>query len=100
MNGIREIIAQRLRGAMSPGGTSPAKRAPEGFRQVLRETLGSINDTHLDLERMVREFSTGELQDIHRLMIELEKASVGLEFVIEVRNKLVEAYQEIMRMQV
>ena len=46
------------------------------------------------------EFALGKVDDIHKPIIAMEKASIALELLVQVRNKAVEAYQEIMRMQI
>jgi len=49
---------------------------------------------------LTNKLATGEINDLHQVMIAAEKANISLQFVIQVRNKAVEAYQEVMRMQV
>ena len=48
---------------------------------------------------MTNKLITGEVEDLHQVMIAAQKASITLDLTIQVRNKVVEAYQEIMRMQ-
>lgn len=50
-------------------------------------------------ETLVRQLATGETSNIHHVMLALEKAKVSFELVTAVRNKVLEAYQEVMRMQ-
>lgn len=74
--------------------------APEiGFKDRFTQVLSDINELQLQSGEMSEKFATGEIEDVHDVMIAAEKASVGLELTIEVRNKLVEAYREIMRTQ-
>ena len=47
-----------------------------------------------------RDFISGRTDNIHSVLIAAEKASISLQFIMEVRNKVIEAYQEIMRMQI
>jgi len=70
------------------------------FAEQINEMLDNVNDLQLDAGQVAEQFAKGEIEDVHEVMIAAEKASVGLELVLEVRNKLVEAYREIMRTQV
>ena len=77
-----------------------SEKEPVSFKDWLAKSLGRTNETLLDANRMIMKFSRGELKDIHQLMIAMEKASLSIELVIEIRNRMMEAYQEITRMQV
>ncbi|GIX47047.1 MAG: hypothetical protein KatS3mg131_1258 [Candidatus Tectimicrobiota bacterium] len=85
---------------------APAPATPEGaappprFLDVLRESLARVDGLQHEAERAVRAFLAGEAQSVHETVIALEKADLALRLVTQVRNKVVEAYQEIMRMQI
>ena len=70
------------------------------FSDVLKNTIKSVNDAQLEAGQAVKSVLSGESKNIHETMIALQKADVSLELMMEVRNKLLEAYQEIMRTQV
>lgn len=78
---------------------SPSKKALDSFSGILNETIEKVNDLQKGASTAVEKFAAGEL-DIHEVMIEVEKASVALQLTIQLRNKVMEAYQEVMRMQV
>lgn len=69
------------------------------FGKQINKMLGEVNDLQLDAGKVADQFATGEIEDIHEVMIAAEKASVSLELVLEVRNKLIDAYREMMRVQ-
>lgn len=70
------------------------------FKNMLKEVLGKVNELQVTADSKALGFSYGYPDiDIHDVMIDMEKAHLALQLTIEVRNKLVEAYQEIMRMQ-
>ena len=69
------------------------------FKDKLSQVLSDINRIQLESAEMAEKFVSGEIKDVHDVMIAAEKASVSLELTIEVRNKLV-AYREIMRTQI
>jgi len=81
---------------------TPVSSLPHGqdFQTYLKDALGEVNalDEKADheIEKFVGE-GTGDLQDV---MIAMEKADIAFAFTMQIRNKLLEAYQEIMRMQV
>jgi flagellar hook-basal body complex protein FliE len=62
--------------------------------------LASVNKLQLDAAKLAKEAAVGGDVDIHDVMIAGEKASVAMQLTLQVRNKLVEAYQDVMRMQV
>lgn len=70
-----------------------------GFKDRLSKVLSDVNQLQLDSGEAAQKFVNGEIEDVHDVMIAAEKASVGLELTLEVRNKLIEAYREIMRIQ-
>lgn len=76
---------------------SPNEEGGKTFGQFLTEALGGVNSLQQQAGQMVQRFATGEPLDVHQVMIALERASTALALTVQVRNKLVEAYQEIMR---
>ncbi|MGB9682103.1 MAG: flagellar hook-basal body complex protein FliE [bacterium] len=70
----------------------------KSFIEVLKNSLEKVNQLQLEADNAVRAFSTGEDIDIHNVMIAIEKASLALTMLVEVRNRGLEAYQEMMRM--
>lgn len=80
----------------------PAKNSVHdaSFKQTLNTFLTDVNNLLNEAGDNVSDLAEGKAENIHDVMIAAEKASVGLELVVEIRNKLLEAYQEMMRMQV
>lgn len=74
--------------------------AAESFGQALSQAVSDLETLQQDADLSIQKLATGEDIDIHEVMIAVEKAALALELTLQVRNKLVEAYQEIMRMQV
>lgn len=98
MNSINSISGQSLIPEIKPGS---GKNTGDvlSFSDRVKQILGEVNDLQLDAGEIAEKFARGEIEDIHDVMIAAEKASVGLELVLEVRDKLIEAYREISRMQ-
>jgi flagellar hook-basal body complex protein FliE len=72
----------------------------ESFGDIFKGMINETNQLQNDAADIAQKFATGEVADIHDVMIAAEKAGVSFELVLEIRNKLIEAYQELMRMQV
>lgn len=86
--------------AKAPAGVVPGDKAEgKSFMKLLTESLQEANQTQADSDETVARFLSGK-GGLHETMIALEKADVSLRLVVQVRNKAVEAYREIMRMQV
>jgi flagellar hook-basal body complex protein FliE len=72
----------------------------EDFSNTLNEFLQEVNELQLENEQTTEDFLNGEITDLHQVTIAAQKARVSMELLLQVRNKLIESYQEIMRMQV
>ncbi|MCH4888716.1 flagellar hook-basal body complex protein FliE [Acidaminobacter sp. JC074] len=69
------------------------------FKELLVNALEEVNKDQLYAEEMDQKFMLGEVSNIHDVMIASQKAELSLSFAVEVRNKVLEAYKEIMRIQ-
>ncbi|GFZ83874.1 hypothetical protein GCM10008018_32210 [Paenibacillus marchantiophytorum] len=69
------------------------------FGSFLNDAITNLNTQQQQVDQLNQSFIKGELSDVHQLTIASEKASLGLELTVQVRNKVLEAYQEMMRMQ-
>ncbi|MBI2841062.1 MAG: flagellar hook-basal body complex protein FliE [Acidobacteria bacterium] len=70
------------------------------FGAMLKEAISEVNRLQIGSETEVQKFISGESKDIHTAMIALQRADSSFQMLMQVRNKIVSAYQEIMRMQV
>jgi flagellar hook-basal body complex protein FliE len=70
------------------------------FATLLQQSLERVNDLQHEADTAARAFALGQAPSVHETMIAMEKADLSLRLTTKVRNKVVEAYQEIMRMQV
>ncbi|WP_058303926.1 flagellar hook-basal body complex protein FliE [Gorillibacterium timonense] len=92
---IQSLQAAKANTAGSVTGTELAGQ----FSDFLNGALTKLNQAEQDSANLTTSFIQGETTDIHSLMIAQEKVSLGLELTVQARNKMIEAYQEIMRMQ-
>ncbi len=92
--------AASARFPVSPSSPSPAVRDDDSpsFGQSLQDALGSVNDLQNRAGGLARSFAVGQTGDIHSVMIASEQATIALQLTTQVRNKVVEAYQDIMRL--
>lgn len=70
------------------------------FRDLLEKSLGEVNDLQSVAEEKINKFATGEVSDVKDVMVAVEEANLAFQFTLQIRNKIVEAYQEISRLQV
>lgn len=74
--------------------------AHNSFASALKNAIDQVNGSQISSDEMTTKLARGENVDLHDVMITAQKASVSMSLTLEVRNKAVEAYQEMMRMQV
>ena len=96
---ITDVASQLGQLAQSParqikGGES------ENFGQMLMDALKEVNSTQTDANKLQGDLMANRPVEIHDLMIAMERASTSMQLTMQVRNKVLEAYQEISRMQV
>jgi len=72
----------------------------QNFTQYLKQALDKVNDVQINAENQTKALITGEAQNLHEVMLATEEARLALELSVQIRNKLVDAYQEMMRMQI
>jgi flagellar hook-basal body complex protein FliE len=70
------------------------------FPQIFKEMVNNTNELQGKAQDLAEKFVLGQVTDIHEVMVAAEEAGVALDLVMEIRNKLIEAYQELMRLQV
>lgn len=83
--------AQPVKTAPSPGGE---------FGKLLGDMVGKVNELQNGADKSIQSLATGESKGLHEVMLAVEKASISFQMLTQVRNKAMEAYQEIMRMPV
>ena len=97
MEAIRSITPLPL--AEQPA-ASPLRQAETTFGDILTGMIEQTNSLQQRADQTVQQVHAGGDVNLHDAMVALEKADIALRYTVQVRNKAVEAYQEIMRMQV
>jgi len=78
-----------------------AQKANQGdFLNTLNGFLKDVNEIQKESGESVKKLAGGDITNIHDVMVAVEKASVSFELMMEIRNKVIEAYREVMRTQV
>ena len=95
---IRPLATHNLLKAYKPNAAAQAKES--GFGDLLKQTIDKVDQKQDSADMMVQRALSGQEQDLHRVMIAQEEASITFELFMEVRNKLLDAYQQIMQMQI
>ncbi|SRR6266568_8563190 len=91
--GLEQTFPSTNKGAAKPAPT-------ESFANYLGEMVSKVNTSQMDADHAIQKLATGESKGLHEVMIAMEKSAISFQFLSQVRNKVVEAYQEIMRMPV
>ena len=70
------------------------------FGDVLKDAISTANQLQKQSDQEIQKLMTGETQDLHTTLIAVQKADLSFQMMMQVRNKIIQAYQEILRMQV
>jgi len=100
-------VKTQLKTALNPG-LSPADNkvglkageAGPSFADTLAKSIEEVNHLQKEADLAIEKLASGESQNVHGAMLAVNKADTALRMTMQVRNKIVEAYQEVMRMQV
>lgn len=85
-------------GSGAVGGTGSAD--PKDFKSVLLDSLDEVNRLQKEADHGVQQLLTGETDNVSEVLAAVNKAGIAFDLLMEIRNKLTEAYQEIRQMQV
>ncbi|HAA24562.1 MAG TPA: flagellar hook-basal body complex protein FliE [Ruminiclostridium sp.] len=70
------------------------------FKDIMMKALKDVSGLEKQADSITEDFIAGRTDSIHSVLIAAEKASISLELIVEIRNRVLDAYNEIMRMQV
>lgn len=87
-----DTAVPRIEQAQKPDGDS--------FKDVLADSISEVQRLQNEADVTIRQLVSGELKDVTQAMVAIEKADVSFQTMMAVRNKIVSAYEEVMRMQV
>jgi flagellar hook-basal body complex protein FliE len=97
---ITNSISQILPVSIPPISTPGSASAPTGgFQSILEGMIGGVEKSQAQAQQMVDSYLAGGNEEIHTVALASQRASLEFELALQVRNKVVGAYQEVMRMQ-
>jgi flagellar hook-basal body complex protein FliE len=87
---------------IEPGAAAAPAAGPAagGFGEILKEAVRKVEEYQKAADASVERFLKGEEEDLHRVAMVTQQAEVAFEMFLQVKNKVLQAYQEVMRMQV
>ncbi len=91
-------VSANVAGNLTPAAGNA--KSGEGFGSVMNDLIGQVNSSQAKADQMVEALALGEPVEVHQVMIALNEASNALNLTLQVRNKALEAYQEVMRLQI
>jgi flagellar hook-basal body complex protein FliE len=80
--------------------SSAQKSAMDGIGETFQNVLNGLNESQMQADGLVQQMAAGENVDLHDVMIALEENDINFKVAMGIRDKLVDAYREVMRMQV
>ena len=96
MDAIRSVIDR----IQFPGLSGQAKATEEGgFGGILKQAIAQVAGQQQQAETSMNSFLSGESEEVHKVALDVQRAELGMEMFLQMRNKVVQAYQEVMRMQ-
>jgi flagellar hook-basal body complex protein FliE len=102
---MNEVSFQKGLGPLNGNAPNIATQAKKventgAFGNMLARSLNDVNQLKLEADEAIENLAAGKQKDIHATMIALEKADVAFQLLMQVRNKIIAAYETVMRMQV
>jgi flagellar hook-basal body complex protein FliE len=81
-------------------GASASAAQVGGFADMMAKGIGEVNQQLLASQTGLQRLATGDTQNLHQVMIQLEESRLSFQLMMQVRNRLLEAYQDVMKMQI
>lgn len=79
---------------------SNTNASPINFKDMFQHAIQKVDQSQKTATHLTNQLISGEVDDLHKVMIAGEKANVSLQLTVQVRNKIIDSYEEIMRMQI
>ncbi|MAE69540.1 MAG: flagellar hook-basal body complex protein FliE [Gemmatimonadetes bacterium] len=100
-----DVGPNRLGGSPRPLPSKPERDAASaneasGFAETARRLIAEVDGAQKHADAQLTGLATGEVTDVHQVTVAVEEARLSLSLMIQIRNRLVESYQEVMRMQI
>lgn len=86
--------------SLAPVAPAGENVAAPGFANMVAEQLSSVNSQLLRADTDAQQLAAGQVQNLHEVMIRMEQAKLSFQLLVQVRNHVLEAYQDVMKTQV
>ena len=86
--------------SISPNSAVSKKSPSKNFMDTMKEVIDEVNEEQKTSEKALSDVATGQIKDLHQAAIAIGKAETSMKVMLEVRNKAINAYKEILRTQV
>ena len=97
---MKDISIDSYLKSMQPSLGQMQPKTDSDFGEMLTQAVSETNQAQLDADKAVTDLNTGSADNLHEVMLAMEEADISMRMLVQMRNKAVEAYQEIVRMQV
>src|SRR6478752_5551419 len=87
-------------GAVDVGGIDSAARTDQPFSKMMNQMLGEVTQSQGKMDQDVTNLATGKAENVHEIVLNVAQADLMFRLVMEVRDKLIASYQDVMRMQI
>jgi len=78
--------------------SEPGKTAGPSFKDTLQSFMKDVNEMQQKADESIEKMAAGEITDVHQVMSTVQEANVAFNMMMEIRNKVMDAYQEVMRL--
>jgi flagellar hook-basal body complex protein FliE len=85
--------------SLLPGISAGKSEKANGFQDLLRDAIVRVENSRTEANQAVEQFVSGQNEDLHSTVLATQRASLDFDLLLQVRNKVIQSYQEIMRMQ-
>jgi flagellar hook-basal body complex protein FliE len=101
ISGVGQLGARPEINPLAPPAQPGKAEGTEGpsFKDMLAESIGKVNGLMNESDQAIEDLATGKSANVHHTLIALQKADISFRMLLDVRNKVMSAYQEVMRMQ-
>ncbi len=100
MDGIRIDLSKASLGGFVSRKEDRTISSAKPFEEVLKEAAIGVNDLQMDADTMVQRLSLGDVDDVSEVVVSVQKAELAFRLMVQIRDKLVDAYEQLGRMTV
>ena len=102
VDGIDPGMIRPIQPAGDKGKPEKAGKTADGksFQDVFKEAINQVNELQLDANKAMRDLASGETENVTEVLNQVKKAEIAFDLLMQIRNRLVDAYEEINRMRI